>query len=386
MKYSLIIILVLLLCSGLSAQISINGFNIVCPDDHVEYSIYEGSCGYQVEVIEWVIDGGYVVSETDHSVLVHWDNPGVETPSVDVLYRCWPNIDPEDYYDDWAFTKDIDFRAIQTPLFGVASISIPMDENDPFVISTPNQGTGFKYSWTFPECLPGIDGSYATMVFPDLVSAGTICLTVTNTYCDETYTECIEITRSCLNSITFSEPDELPVFTSVNQFIHTSGNVETALPSVEFKAGTAINLNPGFSANADFLAHIAPCGGPEGEGCIGLETSGLVSAYDTNTNKETPSKVNINDDHAVNVLNKKDDVKMRISPNPAMDNFAITLDGFDRSQDYSFEVLSLDGKGLLKGHISDPKTFIDISSLSKGIYLVKVNTRSKISVTRLVKY
>ena len=157
--------LLLILCSGLSAQISIKGFNLVCPDDYMEYSIHEGSCGFMVEVLEWVIDGGYVVSETDHAVVVHWDNPGVATPSVDVKYKCWPNLDPEDAYEEWAFTKEIDFRYIQTPLFSETSKSIPMWENDPFVIITPNQGTAFKYEWSFPECLPGTDGSYATMVF-----------------------------------------------------------------------------------------------------------------------------------------------------------------------------------------------------------------------------
>ena len=80
------------------------------------------------------------------------------------------------------------------------------------------------------------------------------------------------------------------------------------------------------------------------------------------------------------------DIKMKISPNPAMDNFSIVLDDFDPKQEFEYEILSLDGNRHLKGQINNAKTPINISNLSNGIYVVKVFTTNNFAIARLVKY
>lgn len=384
MKYLLIIVFAIFLNSGLTAQLFITGATIVCEDQYTEYSIPVSGCGYRVEVLSWEVVGGEWVEISDHAIRVHWNNPEAGPGSVDVLYRCWPNINPMDAYEDWAFTKDVDIRYIQKPLFGAASMDIPMGENDPFIIFTPDQGTGFNYSWTFPECLPGFDGAHATYVNPDLYSSGTICLTVTNTYCGVSHSECIDIYRSCLNSITYSAPDELPIFTSVNQYIHTSGNIVTTLPDVEFKAGEAIHLNPGFYADAEFLAHIAPCGSPSGKGCIGLGTSGLASADDFNSKMETLSlKVDVSDLNSVPSLIKKRDNKMKVFPNPASDIATLSIPNFIGK--YQVEIFNIQGQSLKVFEMSEPEVSFNIGDFNSGLYLIRASNGAEMYTHKLLK-
>ncbi|MEM9547113.1 MAG: T9SS type A sorting domain-containing protein [Bacteroidota bacterium] len=387
MRYSLIVVFILFLSFQSAGQIFISGPTLVCEDDETEYSVYPGACAYWVEVLEWVVVGGTIIATEDHSIIVHWDNPEAGTGTVDVNYKCWPNPFEEDASEDWAFTKDVEYRHIQKPLFLTESIDLMMGESIPFTITTPNQGTGMKYSWTFPECIPGTDGSNSTYVTPDLVSSGTICLEVTNAYCGVKHKECIDVTRSCVDTKTYSEsdPDEIPEYTSVNLDINTSGEVEPTYPSVEFKAGESINLNPGFSANAEFFAHIAPCGGPFGGECIGLGSMGMVAyeLFEPKIEDSTSKTIAEPSIQSVEILNE---FQIDIFPNPAGDYFNISLRDFDSERIYMYEIFSMQGQRLESGSLSGQQTSINCSNLTKGQYLIRVNTQSEISVLRLIKY
>lgn len=73
--------------------------------------------------------------------------------------------------------------------------------------------------------------------------------------------------------------------------------------------------------------------------------------------------------------------ELKLYPNPANDKiFIIGNDEF-----ISYEIFNLSGKRLLNSSNSKPKTGIDISSLSKGLYIVKIETSEGWATSRFEK-
>lgn len=69
-------------------------------------------------------------------------------------------------------------------------------------------------------------------------------------------------------------------------------------------------------------------------------------------------------------------VQMQVYPNPA--NHLLTIAGYQLMHtNLGYEIFDMLGQSMLKGILKDEKTTIDISSLSSGIYFVRVNNESK---------
>lgn len=366
---------------------SIDGATTVCPLDYRFYAINDDRCASK-ESVSWSITNGEIISALADVAYVHWNETDASSGNLSVTYICVPSLDPSESFEVDYVSLNVNYRNIQTPFFDSPILELPIEDNSWFMIATPDQGSGFTYSWSFPDCLPGIDGNNVTIVTPDLFATGEICLTVYNELCDLSITECIEIVRTCEDSKTYFEGDDLPVFTSVETNINTVGNVVTALPDVEFKAGESIDLNPGFVANAEFLAHIGECGRAPGSGdCIGQGTFDWPPGGNLLDHKDVPIAQSAESRTVKNKLSRDDNnTQMKVFPNPASDNFTIALHDFDKGEKYTFEILGLNGQLLQKGQLFGKKTTIDIDDLSKGIYLIRVSNSIDMSITRLVKF
>ena len=75
--------------------------------------------------------------------------------------------------------------------------------------------------------------------------------------------------------------------------------------------------------------------------------------------------------------------KLQINPNPALQSFIIA---FDRADNYSIEVLDVQGKVVLEKKVNQTQqTVINRGMLSKGGYLIKaIDTKGKIYLGRLI--
>ncbi|WP_395074696.1 T9SS type A sorting domain-containing protein [Flavobacterium sp.] len=70
----------------------------------------------------------------------------------------------------------------------------------------------------------------------------------------------------------------------------------------------------------------------------------------------------------------------KIYPNPAQNIVNVEVDGLNE-----MEVYDINGRFLIKKQISDNKNAIDISSLSNGIYVLKVSTENGIGNFKIIK-
>ena len=71
-----------------------------------------------------------------------------------------------------------------------------------------------------------------------------------------------------------------------------------------------------------------------------------------------------------------------VYPNPATNNITIELSISDNS---TASVYNLEGQMLLEQNLLATKTEMDISSLSKGVYVIKLNTENGVAVRKFVK-
>lgn len=77
-------------------------------------------------------------------------------------------------------------------------------------------------------------------------------------------------------------------------------------------------------------------------------------------------------------------INFSISPNPCKDKIQLVINKFERF-DYMAHIMDLTGKILLEEKITQPNTTIDIQSLAKGIYLLKIANEKSLSVQKIIK-
>ncbi len=76
----------------------------------------------------------------------------------------------------------------------------------------------------------------------------------------------------------------------------------------------------------------------------------------------------------------KNSLKVKIYPNPAQNVVNVEADGTNE-----IELYDTNGRSVIKKQISENKNSIDISSLSKGIYMLKVSTGNSIGNFKIIK-
>ena len=76
---------------------------------------------------------------------------------------------------------------------------------------------------------------------------------------------------------------------------------------------------------------------------------------------------------------------INIYPNPATSNVTINLQQLSSLQNTTVSIYDIQGKLLLQQNITQPQTELNIASLAKGIYIVKVNNNIKSMQSKFVK-
>jgi hypothetical protein len=71
---------------------------------------------------------------------------------------------------------------------------------------------------------------------------------------------------------------------------------------------------------------------------------------------------------------------LHIYPNPANDKLSI-----ESLQKATIEILNIQGQIILQQLIQQGKTYIDISGLAKGVYILRLSNNDKTEVTRIIK-
>lgn len=80
-------------------------------------------------------------------------------------------------------------------------------------------------------------------------------------------------------------------------------------------------------------------------------------------------------------VNKEASRKIRIFPNPSTGVF--TLDGMQSNQQKSVKVYGVNGAVVWSKNVYSDKTIIDLSSLSQGVYLLKIQTNTSVVVKKI---
>ncbi|MFT7345474.1 MAG: hypothetical protein ACI9XP_002069, partial [Lentimonas sp.] len=81
-------------------------------------------------------------------------------------------------------------------------------------------------------------------------------------------------------------------------------------------------------------------------------------------------------------VNEKDLVDFSMAPNPASNNVVLTFDGADKKQ---ISLVDLTGKVISEIEINVNQHTLDVSSLNKGIYIVKVSSAGGEVIKKLIK-
>ena len=76
------------------------------------------------------------------------------------------------------------------------------------------------------------------------------------------------------------------------------------------------------------------------------------------------------------------DIDLKIYPNPAASEIYISLSPKDHVELYIFDVL---GKLIIEEMLTDPKQSVNISTLSNGMYIIKLKSTTKAKIIKLIK-
>ena len=82
-----------------------------------------------------------------------------------------------------------------------------------------------------------------------------------------------------------------------------------------------------------------------------------------------------------NNLPEQDSHDIRIYPNPAGDHFYLDIPGEGEG---TYEIVSADGKTVLRGFTSGHLTWVNTSTLAPGVYLVKLNLDQMLIPLRII--
>lgn len=75
-------------------------------------------------------------------------------------------------------------------------------------------------------------------------------------------------------------------------------------------------------------------------------------------------------------LQISDAIKISLYPNPSNGIFYLELKNLDNLKSWSYQVININGAKMLNNLITEQKTLIDISHLSKGVYLLIVSYKN----------
>jgi hypothetical protein len=74
-----------------------------------------------------------------------------------------------------------------------------------------------------------------------------------------------------------------------------------------------------------------------------------------------------------------------VYPNPAKEELFISINNLNSSTTSYLEIYNIAGQKMMDQSITQQATKVDLSSLSKGLYLLKMNVEGTVSTVKIVK-
>ncbi|WP_298511000.1 T9SS type A sorting domain-containing protein [uncultured Kordia sp.] len=161
------------------------------------------------------------------------------------------------------------------------------------------------------------------------------------------------------------------VFKEARRQIHSTATIQVE-QNVKYRAGDFIDLNPDFIAQngSVFDAFIHPC-----------------EPNRSNSFKDEPispwENLVYNSDESKSRTLEAASESLSLFPNPAKDITTIYLENFDGQ--YQVEIINFQGQKIETFEMKAPKLELDVSNLSKGVYLIKVSNGVHTHTVKLLK-
>lgn len=379
--------------------VSIDGPTEICPSDLIinSYELIgtDATCD-AIDNINWQLDYPVPIlySGTNPVTLTWSTTTASNEATLTVIYDC---IDLDDDGNVLGTTRDtatldITILNINEPIITSPSI-VELDCNETaFTIDVSTQPGSEYYSVTQPDCFEyTYDATNSQFNFTtDNAASGEVCITVHHPSCGTSKTECITVQRACEDNLAFSSTSPITnSYHSVNNYITASDVSTTSFSTLEFKAGKAIVLQPGFYGNEVFLAHIGPCSClPEGE--TGCSYGRFVQDNPTNMHvaQSKIQKVKMPDNSTTNqntVLYstaKAMHNSFSIYPNPSQGAFTVQFQKLPSNT----IIQIFDMMGRVRKHITVNKLtqLINASDLENGVYIVVVSGQEHLFKEKII--
>lgn len=175
--------------------------------------------------------------------------------------------------------------------------------------------------------------------------------------------------KDCCNDLTFASISDLNLNSDHDVYnficgedIVFDGNITISSgTNVHVVAGNSITLKPGFHAEqgSHFEAKIDPalC---SSKGLKSTSTSDTVDLQKKDTNTNTITSI------------ERDTSYIEIYPNPNQGKFNVVFKGFNSLTGIKITILDMQGKSIYQKTVSRQKETIDLSSCTKGLYLLHI--------------
>jgi hypothetical protein len=379
--YKLIIFLLGLMGNSASAQY-ITGPTEFCPPSNTIGGLYSllGACS-SASNINWELDypspGVTIVGS--NPVSITWSPVSGETEGkIKVTYDC---TDTDGNVTEEEVSLNVSVLYINQPIINSSSVVELTCDETTFTVNLGTQaGSSATYSVSHPSCFSYTYNNYKFNFTTDNSASGEICITLNQPNCGTSIEQCITVTRECEDNLTFSSTSPIDNdYNSVNRYIAASDASTASFSDLEFKAGKGILLQPGFSSNQSFLAHIGPCScAPvSGGGCFYQKNAESIPADDPqNTKEETKEGIDLFS--TIDVENNR----FVIYPNPSEGVFTIRFE--EEPENAVIQIFDVMGK-LRKSILNKNSVqIIDVSELENGVYIVVVAGKETLFKEKLV--
>lgn len=388
MIYKLIGLLILSLTWNSAWSQSISGPTEICPASFMTttYELIDIPCD-EIEDVDWQLDYPVpILYSGTNPVVLTWSTTGSDNDAtLTVTYKCINyDEDGEPIVTLDTVELEITILNINEPIITSSNLVELTCSDTEFTIDIASQPGGAVFDITYPDCF---EYTYDNLQFDfttDNAATGEICITVYQLECGTSKTECVTVTRACEDNLIFSSSSPITdSYNSVNNYITASDVSTTAFSELEFKAGKAILLQPGFYANEVFLAHIGPCSCvPEGEiGCFysrapagSNSTNGNQRNFRFNSDNTTEHKEEVISTIEVNTLN--------IYPNPSSGTFNIHFDELPLNT--NIQIFDLMGRLRKSIPINNTIQTIDASELENGVYMIVVPSEEQLFKEKII--
>lgn len=386
--------LMVLIGNSLKAQ-TILGPTEFCPGNNFivsNYTLNDGSCT-DTENEEWElvypVTSGIIGT---NPIVLTWSTlgSGPDQATLKVKYDCVTyDSDGNKLTEEKTAELIIKILNINTPIITSSSVvNLVCNETEFTVNLAPQQGS-VNYSVSAPDCF-----SYSLSVSQlnfttDNAASGEVCITVSRPFCGLSEQQCITVNRDCADELHFSSSSPISSsYNSVDNYITASNVSTTSFSTAEFKAGKAITLQPGFSANEVFLAHIGPCSClPDGStGCF-YGKSAQVTSQGGNPTRGNRRRLHVSsnqvqEEKSILAATQNIEHAFTIYPNPSTGIFTISFDEIPSNTTIQvFDMMGRLRKSVMAEYVEQT---IDVSELENGMYIIVLSSESTSSKEKII--